>query len=371
MKQIPQEFATAPIVYAVRNSYQIVVPVTQELVVWVEVGGRCFYDDSNGILRSSRSTHIVEVPMALLDNEKQYTVWYRVVKERKPYFTECSDAYSYTSAFRPIASEEINVYHISDAHNEVERPVAAGSYFGDQLDLLILNGDIPNHSGDIEYFTAIHQIAAQLTSGEIPVVFSRGNHDMRGIFAEKLEEHTPTDNGKSYFTFRLGHLWGIVLDCAEDKPDDHPAYGFMNCCTDFRYRETEFIKDVIANKETEYAAVGVKNRVVISHAPFTHAVNPNFKLEKDIYSEWAQLLGEHIKPQLMICGHIHETYVSHIGSQWDQLGQPCPVIVGAKKNKKDLTIPYVATAITLTPDHCKVVFNDHEGNVVGGEEFDV
>ena len=368
MKQIPQEFSTAPIVYAVRNSYQIIVPVTAELVMWVEVGGKCFYDDSNGILRSSRSTHIVTVPMELLDKEREYTVWYRVVKERKPYFTEASDAYSYTSAFRPVTSEEIHIYHISDAHNEVERPVAAGSYFGDKLDLLVLNGDVPNHSGNIEYFTSIHQIAAQLTQGEIPVIFSRGNHDMRGIFAEKLEEHTPTDNGRSYFTFRLGSLWGMVLDCAEDKPDTNPEYGFMNCCEDFRRRETQFIKDVIANKENEYAAEGVKNRIVICHNPFTQVLKPPFNIEGETYTEWARLLGEYIKPQFMLCGHMHNVYVSHIGSQWDDLGQPCPVIVAAQKRKD---MPYCGGAITLTPDHCKVVFNDNEGNVAATEEFDV
>ena len=367
MKQIPQEFLTLPIVYAVKDSYQIIVPVSTETVMWVEVGGKCFYDDSNGILRSSRSTHIVKVPMELLNTAKQYTVWYRVVHERKPYFTESSEPYSYTSCFRPIESETVNIYHISDAHNEVERPVAAGSYFGEKLDLLILNGDIPNHSGDISYFTAIHQIAAQLTNGEIPVIFSRGNHDMRGIYAEKLEEHTPTDNGKSYFTFRLGHLWGVVLDCAEDKADSHPAYGFMNCCEDFRQRETQFLKDLIADSKNEYEAEGIKNRIVVSHTPFTQILN----IECETYTEWATLLREHVKPQIMICGHIHETYVSHIGSQWDHHGQPCPVIVAAKKKKGDMEVPYVGGAITLSPERCRVVFNNHEGCVVADEEFGI
>ena len=371
MKQIPQEFSTAPIVYAVKDSYQIIVPVTVETVMWVEVDGECFYDDSNGILRSSRSTHIVTVPMSLLDNAKQYTVWYRVVYERKPYRTLCSDPYSYTSAFRPIESDTLNIYHISDAHNEVERPVAAGSYFGDKLDLLILNGDIPNHSGNIEYFTAIHQIAAQLTNGEIPVVFSRGNHDMRGIFAEKLEEHTPTDNGKSYFSFRLGHLWGVVLDCAEDKSDDNIEYGHMNCCEDFRRRETQFLKDLIADSQNEYEAEGVKNRIVVSHNPFTQVLNPPFDIEGETYTEWARLLREHIKPQIMLCGHIHKTYVSHIGSQWDHLGQPCPVIVASKLKKGDKEVPYCGGAITLSSNHCKVVFNDNEGTVTDTEEFDI
>ena len=168
---IPREFLTTPIVYAVGKNYQIMVPVSCETVMWVKIGDQCFYDDSNGILRSACSTHRMTVPAHLLDKEKKYTVCYRVINERKPYFTDAGDLLFYESAFRPVENEPVHIYHIADAHNRILEPVAAGSYFGNKLDLLILNGDIPNHSGKIEYFTAIHEIASQLTNGEIPVVF--------------------------------------------------------------------------------------------------------------------------------------------------------------------------------------------------------
>jgi len=361
MKSIPEAFLTTPIVYAVNRSYQIMVPVTREFVMWVEVGDQCFYDDSNGILRSSSTTHRMTVPMELLDREKKYRIGYRVIRERKPYFTEAEDAAYYESDFRPITGSPIRMYHIADAHNEIDRPVAAGSYFGNNLDLLILNGDIPNHSGAIEYFAAIHQIAAQLTNGEIPVVFSRGNHDMRGIFAEQIADHTPTDNGRSYYTFRLGALWGLVLDCAEDKPDDHPAYGFMNCCEDFRRRETAFIRKIIEEKETEYAAEGIQNRIVIVHNPFTQTLEEPFDIEKETYTEWATLLRESIKPQMMICGHMHDAYISHIGSETDHKGQPCPVVVASQKGKD---IPFAGGAFTLYPDHCDVKITDDSQSVL-------
>ena len=367
MKQIPEAFLTTPIVYAVKDTYQIMLPVTCETVMWVEVGGKCFYDDSNGILRSACSTHRVTVPMSLLDEAGEYTVWYRVIYERKPYRTECSDAMSYTSSFRPIRSAPIRIYHIADAHNEVDRPIAAGAYFGDQLDLLILNGDVPNHSGKIEYFATIHQIAAQLTRGEIPVVFSRGNHDMRGIFAEQIADHTPTDGGKSYFTFRLGHLWGVVLDCAEDKADDNVEYGHMNCCEDFRRRETEFLKNLIADSKNEYEAEGVQNRIVVVHNPFTQTFNPPFDIEQETFGEWSRLLREHVKPQIMICGHVHKAYISHVGSETDHKGQPCPVIVASERSKTDT--PYIGGAITLNVDGCDVVFNDHTGKVTYEEHI--
>lgn len=57
MKNIPDAFFTAPVVYAVGNSYQIMVPVSCETLMWVAVGDRCYYDDSNGILRSAVTTH--------------------------------------------------------------------------------------------------------------------------------------------------------------------------------------------------------------------------------------------------------------------------------------------------------------------------
>lgn len=364
----PNEFATLPTVYAVGNNYQIIVPVTCETVMWVRVGDQNFYDDSNGILRSGRSTHKMIVPMELLDEKKQYTVCYRIVYDRKPYFAELSDVMEYTSDFKPVSLEgAIRIYNVADAHNRVEGPVGAGTFFGEDLDLLILNGDIPNHSGKIEYFTTIHEIASQVTGGKIPVIFSRGNHDTRGIFAENIEDHTPTDNGRSYFTFRLGRLWGIVIDCGEDKPDANPEYGHTICCEDFRRRETEFLKNVVKNAENEYAAEGVENRIVICHNPFTQTLGAPFNIEIETFTEWASILREHVKPQIMLCGHIHRCYITKVGDELDHKGQPCPVIVASETPKDG---PFYGGAVELYPDHCNVKFTDSNKNVRSEERLD-
>ena len=366
MKPIPDIFLTTPIVYAVHNHYQIIVPVTRECVMWVQVGTQCFYDDSNGILRSASFTHRMTVPMELLNCEKRYTVFYREIYERKPYFTRSGECVSYSVSFRPIEREPIYIYHIADAHNAVEAPVAAGRYFGDQLDLLILNGDLPNHSGKLEYFHTIHQIAAELTNGEIPVVFSRGNHDTRGIFAEKIEEHTPTDHGRSYFSFRLGSLWGLVLDCGEDKSDDHAEYGNTICCADFRRRETEFMRRIIQNAADEYAEDGVQNRIVIVHNPFGEIPDAPFDIEQETYAEWTKLLREHIKPQLMLCGHIHRCYITAPGDKKDAYGQTWHVVVASERGQDK---PFVGGALTLRADGCHVAFTDSNGSVKGETEL--
>ena len=90
---LPELFTTAPAVYAVDREYQIFVPVGRECVMWVTVGGKNFYDDSNGILRSSSMTHQMHVPMELLDEAKEYTICWRIVNERKPYFSDLSDVF--------------------------------------------------------------------------------------------------------------------------------------------------------------------------------------------------------------------------------------------------------------------------------------
>lgn len=329
MKQIPECFATTPIVYAVRGNYQIIVPVTRETLMWVEVGGKCFYDDVNGILRSNCTTHKMTVPMERLDAVGAYKICYRIVNERKPYYSDVSDVFEYASRFYPVKEEGARFFHISDAHSMISKPVAAAQAFG-EIDFLILNGDLTNTSDDIKRFITIHRIAAEITNGEKPVVFARGNGDMRGICAENSVDHTPTDNGRSYYTFRLGSIWGMVLDCGEDKPDSHVEYANTICCADFRERQSQFIKDVIVRSNKEYEEDGVKHRMIVMHVPFTEYL-PWRVSEHDMetYKEWATLLKEYVKPHLMICGHIHQGYITYEGDELDRLGQACPLIVGS------------------------------------------
>ena len=371
MAQKPEIFAALPTVYAVADKYVIIVPVNEPCLMWVGIGENEYYDDSNGILRSGRLTHKMTVPMAELDAARSYTVRWRKMIERKPYRSEVGEIEEYTSAFRPIDpdKERINIYNIADAHNRVEGPINAGKYFertGEELDLLLLNGDIPNHSGDVAYFEAIHRIAAGVTGGEIPVVFARGNHDTRGVCAELIEDYTPTDNGVSYYTFRLGPVWGIVMDCAEDKPDDHVEYAHTICCEDFRRRETRWLEALCNAEKPEYSDGGIKYKIVVVHNPFTERRNPPFDIEEDTFAHWASLLRENVKPHLMICGHVHKCYVTYPGGERDAFGQPCPIVAASKLSKDDLSF-FVGGAITLDGNMAYVRFADNDGNIVGEE----
>ena len=236
-----------------------------------------------------------------------------------------------------------------------------------------MNGDIPNHSGDVENFNSIYRIAAGITHGHCPVVFSRGNHDTRGIHAEEFGLYTPTQNGKTYYSFRVGSLWGLVLDCGEDKDDSHEEYGHTVCFHHFRQQETKFIKNIISNAKTEYDADGVKNRIVICHIPFTYVHESPFDIEQDTYSEWAQLLRDYVHPQLMLFGHNHCERFCPVGDALDHLGQPCAAVIAGMpfKNEANGIRRYAGAAIEMYADKAKIVFNTNDGEILGMHETDI
>ncbi len=365
---LPEYMLTFPTVFAVGNNYNIFVPFDAEVIMWVTVGDKVYYDDCNGILRSNTKMHRVELPMSVLDEIGEYTIIYKKMIERKPYFPTSEPERKLTVKFKPVSnSGDIHIYHIADAHNLVAEPIAAGCFWGDTLDLLVLNGDIPNHSGDIKNFNAICEIASGITKGQRPVVFARGNHDTRGIHAEDMPNYIPTMNGRTYYTFRVGCVWGLLLDCGEDKLDTDFEYGDTICFHQFRLAETEYLKQIIKNAEHEYAAEGVTHKLVISHIAFTYIDKFPFDIEQELYGEWARLMREYIKPDLILYGHYHCVKISKVGSDFDSQGQPCTAIIGSKPIfDKENGNGFIGCAITLMENGKKrVVFNDDKGIVHG------
>ncbi len=223
-------------------------------------------------------------------------------------------------------------YHIADAHNRIEMPVAAAKAFGD-IDFLILNGNILNHSG---------------------------NHDLRGNFAKRFADYTPSQNRNTYYTFRLGSIWGLLLGCGEDKADFHEEYGYTVACHPFRERQTEFIKSVIDNADKEYLADGVKTRIVISHNPFTEEFSQPFNIEKDICSKWAKLLKETIKTHVMICGHTHKVGILYPKNGDTYIIRPCPIVIGSQPESDR----FIGCGYIFHDNEIQVVFTDSLGNKI-------
>ena len=327
-------FDRKPCVYLVGHSYQIIFNTDAHGIAWVEAGGEIFPDERNGLMRSETTVHRAVVPCEKLDAAKKYAVCFRALPERKPYWPKLGETERQEYAFRPIDWRDgLQLYHIADAHSHIGEVVDTAGYFGDKLDLLVMNGDMPAESKTEKDVLAVFDIAGGITGGERPVVFARGNHDTRGKFALEFTDFIGTDEGRTYFTFRTGALWGIVLDCGEDKLDTSDEYGGIVCCEPFRRRQTEFLKRVVENRRDEFEAEGVKLRLAVCHVPFMTelmaASGDKFDIERERYAQWTALLNE-MGLDLMLCGHQHRLYTFRPGDPMMRYGANFPVVVGSR-----------------------------------------
>lgn len=341
-----------PAVFAVADTYQILVPVTTPSLMWVRIGEQCFYDHSNGVLRSKCRVHHVTVPASVLDAAGSYTVCERRILHRKAYCSKPDPVVETEFAFYPVPRENARAYMIADTHNRVSEPIRAAQSFGD-FDFLIFNGDVPNSSDTIRSLMTVYRINNALTGGTKPLLFTRGNHDLRGRYAEDYAQFVPSDNGRFFYHFRLGSVSGVLLDCGEDKPDDHPEYGGTICCHHFRSAQTRFLESCVPDTDAQ-------TRLVIVHSPFTTHYNPPFDIEEETYACWAKLLRENVRPDAMLCGHLHAPGIHLRGSDFDHLGQPCTVVVGGRPGNGY----YAGAGFTFRADAIDVTFTDSDGKTL-------
>lgn len=360
-----------PVVYAVGKNYQIIFVAKCDMVAWAKVNNKEYFDHSNGVIRSRKTTHIILVPMEELNKAKEYTICYIPVLERRPFNSTVSEKVEINFKFRPVESENIRIYNLTDTHSKIETPVKAALY--NEFDLLIMAGDNPNSVQTIEEFDTVHELASKATNGEIPVVFARGNHDIMGACAENFNEYTPTENGKSYYTFRLGDMWGMVLDIGPDRQDNFDGYNNTMCGSFFRKEETKFIERVIKNAKNEYKAKGVKKKIVVCHVAFTQKYSYPFDVDTDLMYYWSKLLREKIKPHIFFSGHDHATAVYYKGGKRDFKGQACPIVMASnphmKLMKEENIDKFTGGLVVVDNKTVTVKYNDNENNILKEEKF--
>ena len=125
--------------------------------------------------------------------------------------------------------------------------------------------------------------------------------------------------------------------------------------------ETAYLKKIIADAKNEYLADGVKHRLVVVHNPFSCTIPAPFDIEQPLFSEWLKLLGDNVKPELFLSGHLHTTEISPIGGKLDSKGQICPVVVGSKEVTDPETkkiVDFIGCAVTLSGKKAKVCFTN-------------
>lgn len=310
-----QDLLYDPSVFRVGCDYQIIFRTKTKGLGWVEIDGARYTDEECGLLKYG-TVHKISVPGVALDEKKKYTVVFIEYKEKPPYFPKGVETVRKEYSFIPCEGEDFTLFQFADTHGAVITPLEAYRKFvesrgGRDADVIVLNGDINDSSDTVECFDVSFALAGEAVHGTRPVLYSRGNHDTRGHAAELLPDYIPTafreGRRETFYTFRLGSLWGIVLDCGEDKYDTNEEYGGTVYFDNFRRRETAYLESVLADAENEWNAPGVTTRIALCHVPFVEHFKFPFDVGGEYYEKWTRILSE-MNTDLLVCGHMHRAY---------------------------------------------------------------
>lgn len=248
-------------------------------------------DQQGGNIRCMDTIHSVRVPKEHFDNNT-----YTVTSQYVPYKGGYEAVKGKTVTSSPVefkgynGQDSVNALVLSDIHEEMKPVRPAVSAFTETPDIILMNGDIVSTIETKEKFTMILEFANELSGGEIPVVYIRGNHEPRGEYASEMMQYFKTATGDLYFTFTYGPIWSLVLDCGEDKADDHPEYSGLVDFTTYIATETAWLESLQPDNSDL-----IKYRIGITH-------NPVF--ENEYGNDWTQML-ENLGLDAMISGHWH------------------------------------------------------------------
>ena len=161
-----------------------------------------------------------------------------------------------------------------------------------------------------------------LTPAGIPLVVTRGNHDGRGKFARHWLDYFPTPTGESYYTFRRGPVFFVVLDGCEDKPDSDIRYYGLSTTDAYREQEARWLKGVVESEEYRAAPLHI---VVLHMIP---GGKSSWHGEQEIRRLFVPILNE-ASVDIMLCGHYHRYQWIDDGSR----GTNFPILVNSNRDK--------------------------------------
>ena len=310
-----------PSVFVVKKNYMIVVITNDNGICSLKIGNKDVFEDNSGVLFSNKNYYKFIVPQKLLDEFQEYKVCFRKTVNRKSYCSEFENEVYESFKFSSIkGKKQLNVYHFADVHGDFIRAINCCKDLCD-IDLFIINGDI-NEYNTFEDFYDTFKFFSIVASG-VPIVFSRGNHDIRGKLVENFNDFFPSVNNKNFYTFDTGVLSGVILDCGEDKVDSHKDYNGTNRFSEYRNKETDFLRKVRLDKNKIIFAVSH-----INPAQTTEKGISAFVIEQEKYAKWMKYL-ENLGVEFMVCGHIHDNYLLKANDKKSLINHAFPILVGS------------------------------------------
>lgn len=233
---------------------------------------------------------------------KRYT--YEAVATRvvrlKPYWPDkglsVSSAPAAFTTFNP-RQERVSFSVVTDTHEDTARINRLLKMVDWQSsDALLHLGDAFHWIDSEEQLWAkwLRPTVAAMGPGK-PLLFARGNHELRGAFARQLAGYLPTPEGTYYYARAMGPVHLLVLDTGEDKPDDTNVYARLNRTVPYRAAELEWLR---AHAASSKHLASAPFRVVAMH-------QGDWGWLPDNGAAWTALANQ-ARVDLVIAGHDHE-----------------------------------------------------------------
>ena len=295
----PCDFTYGAVVYAVEDEYQIVFSTSDSAVAWVEIGGECYYDLYAGSMRSADKVHKITVPQSVLDAAKGYTVCAQQMIYRGPFGGYKGETISQSYEFRPVdVSDGIQHVALSDVHEAVEAATAAATT-RNNTDFVVLVGDLISMVETEKDCQLANELAHGITGGQIPVIYARGNHEIKGEYGELLYKYVGSKNQEFYYWVTLGEdIFAVVLDIGEDHEDDWWEYYGTARFELYRAAQTEMLEEILEKGDYEY----YRYRMAICHVPVTYVGSKGYF--EEFNNSTTALLNE-MDVDISLSGHKH------------------------------------------------------------------
>ena len=284
------------------------------------------------------------------------TYYYRVCSREILKYGAYSKIFGHTAvspfySFRVPGERETDFTALifNDIHQEFPTMAALCKQIEEvDYDFVIFNCDMLDAPGcEEEVVEAFSFYQGQVRAEEKPVFYLRGNHEIRNAYSLHLRRLLYYMGDKTYGAFNWGDTRFVLLDCGEDKTDDHWVYYGLNDFSGFRDEQTEFLRRELHSKAFRQAG----KKVLVHHIPL-------WGNETD-YTPCRELWGDLLKKNpvdVSLNAHTH-VYAYHPAGS---LGNPCPVVVGGGYELDEATV----MMLTRKGDMLKLKVLDTKGHIL-------
>lgn len=280
----------------------------------------------------------------------------------------------------PAKGTAVSFVAISDTQVDTSNRVKAlqnmlSKCGGKDADFFVSLGDVAEGFDNFRaaYFTTYYDTLPKNGFFK-PAFFVRGNHEYRGADVRKYSDYF----GKTYYAFRHGEVFFIVLDSGEDKATLYrPGHYTLGIDTlSYLEEQRQWLKQVVESPECKNA----KYRIVMAHASPLSCHNRYFVMNlRKYFGEFFYGANPKCRIDLWLAGHVHAPFHYDPVSGKLYMAQPVRKNIPAVHDvdRRDIRFPVVVndgpggaghslsiTKVVCSPEGIKLTMTTPDGILI-------